>query len=299
MQNITCVLLIFISLNIQAVAQTLSDLVETGNEPALVQSGFAFTEGPAVTRDGEIYFTDQPNNKIFIWNEKDGIRLFDVDGERANGLYFDAEGHLVACADYRNRLLRIGLNGEKTVLADQYDQKLLNGPNDLWIHPNGMIYITDSYYHRPWWPEGRQQEQDCRAVYCVKPNGEIIRLIDDFVMPNGIIGTPDGETLYVADINDGKTWKYRIEPDGSLTGKTLFAPEGSDGMTIDNQGHVYLTNNAVSIFSPDGKKVGEIGIPERPANLCFGGKDRKTLFITARTSVYKIRMKAEGVENRK
>lgn len=289
---LSAILLIY---NLTGHSQNLKQLIPAGKLIETIASGFAFTEGPAVNLLGEIYFTDQPNNKIYIWSETGGIRTFEVDGERANGLFFHADGDLVACADYRNKLIKISMNGEKTTLADGFDGKHLNGPNDLWIHPNGNIYITDSYYHRPWWPEGHKQEQDCRGVYCVKPDGKMIRVIDDFDMPNGIIGTPDGKTLYVADINAGKTWKYRIQDDGTLADKTFFAPEGSDGMAIDRLGNVYLTNKAVSIFSPDGKKLGELQIPETPSNVCFGGKKRKTLFITARTSVYKIGMKVRGV----
>ncbi len=289
-------LFIFFLATSSAGAQDLSSLIAKGSEVEKVASGFSFTEGPAVAPNGEIFFTDQPNNAIHIWNEKKGIRPFNVDGERANGLYFNAGGDLVACADYRNKLIRISMDGKKTVLADTYQGKHLNGPNDLWIHPNGTIYITDSYYHRDWWPEGHKQEQPCRGVYCVYPDRDMIRVIDDFKMPNGIIGTPDGKILYVADIQDGKTWKYTINEDGTLSDKTFFAPEGSDGMTIDQKGNVYLTNKAVSVFAPDGHKIGALAIPEQPANVTFGGKDRKTLFVTARTSVYKIRMNVKGIK---
>jgi len=277
-------------------AQDLSSLIAKGGQVEKVATGYSFTEGPAVAPNGEIFFTDQPNNAIYIWNEKKGIRPFEADGERSNGLYFDWDGQLVACADYRNKLLKISMDGKKTVLADSYDGKHLNGPNDLWIHPNGNIYITDSYYYRDWWPEGHKQEQDVRGVYCLYPDGKLVRLAGDYKMPNGIIGTPDGKTLYVADIEDRKIWKYTIKEDGTLSDKTFFAPEGSDGMTIDQKGNVYLTNKAVSVFAPDGQKTGELIIPEQPANLTFGGKDRKTLFITARTSVYMIRMNVKGVK---
>ncbi len=277
-------------------AQDLSSLTAKGSGTERIATGYSFTEGPAVAPNGEVFFTDQPNNAIWIWNEKKGIRRFEVDGERANGLYFDAGGQLVACADYRNKLIRIAADGEKTVLAENYGGKHLNGPNDLWIHPNGNIYLTDSYYHRPWWPEGYKQEQDVRGVYCLYPDGRLVRLIDDYKMPNGIIGTPDGKTLYVADIEDKKTWKYTINEDGTLSNKAFFAPEGSDGMTIDEKGNVYLTNKAVSVFAADGKKIGNLDVPEQPANVTFGGKDRKTLFITARTSVYTVRMKMKGVK---
>ncbi len=283
----------FFSLTLNA--QDVNSIIQQGAKIENIASGYSFTEGPAVNKNGQIYFTDQPNNKIFIWDENQGISEFVLDGERSNGLYFDAEGQLLACADYRNKLIKISMDGNKTVLLDNYDNKHLNGPNDLWVHPNGNIYFTDSYYERPWWPEGQIQAQDCRGVYCLKSTGEIIRVIDDYKMPNGIIGTPDGKTLYVADINDQKTWKYKINNDGTLSEKTFFAPEGSDGMTIDNVGNIYLTNSAVSIFAPDGQKLGQLEIPEIPANICFGGKDRNILFITARTSIYTIKTKVIGV----
>lgn len=291
MKNILVVILIFFITCVWSVSRAQISFIAKGRQVEKVATGYAFTEGPAVNGKGEIYFTDQPNDKIYIWNEKNGIHEFQVEGERSNGLYFAADGQLVSCADYRNKLIKIAMDGTKTVLVDNYQGKHLNGPNDLWIHPNGNIYITDSYYHRDWWPEGQVQAQDCRGVYLVKPNGEITRVIDDYKMPNGIIGSPDGKTLFVADIADGKTWKYTIEPDGLLSNKSFFAPEGSDGMTIDKNGNVYLTNSAVSVFSPEGEKLGAISVPERPANVCFGGKKRAILFITARTSVYKISMK--------
>ena len=273
--------------------QNIEKIIAKNAKVEKIASGFAFTEGPAVDKDGRIFFTDQPNDKIYIWEEGKEIREFQVEGERSNGLYFNRDGELVACADYRNKLIKINMDGNKTVLAEGFDGKHLNGPNDLWIHPNGNIYFTDSYYHRPWWPEGHKQEQDERAVYLLKTNGELSRVAGDYKMPNGIIGSPDGKTLYVADINDNKTWKYTIQPDGSLTDKTFFAPEGSDGMTIDNRGNVYLTNDAVSVFSKEGEKLGNIEIPERPANVVLGGKNGNVLFVTARTSVYKIDLKVK------
>ncbi|MGQ8335041.1 SMP-30/gluconolactonase/LRE family protein [Sunxiuqinia sp. A32] len=275
---------------------SLKNILKKDAEITMIQTGFSFTEGPAVAPDGRIFFTDQPNDRIYIWNENDEITEFDVDGERSNGLYFGIDGELISCADYRNKLIKIDMNGTKTVLVDNYKDMHLNGPNDLWQHPNGNIYFTDSYYHRPWWPEGQKQVQDERAVYCYTTDGNLIRVADGYKMPNGIIGSPDGKNLYVADINDGKTWKYNIQADGTLTDKTFFAPEGSDGMTIDKKGNVYLTNNGVSIFDKSGSKVGVIEVPERPANVCFGGKKRNILFITARKSVYKIETKVKGVQ---
>ncbi len=276
-------------------ASAIDHLIKTKGSITQVASGFSFTEGPAVNSLGEVYFTDQPNNKIYRWQEPDQITEWEVDGERANGLYFLSDSVLIACADYRNKLIGIDKQGNKTVLVEGYQGKYLNGPNDLWIHPNGNIYFSDSYYHRPWWPEGHEEVQDQRSVYCFKPNGDLMRVAEGFEMPNGLIGTPDGKQLYISDIRAKKIWKYTIEADGRLAQKTFFAPEGSDGMTIDNQGNVYLTNSVVSVFSAKGDKLGEIEVPERPSNVCFGGKNRQMLFITAQTSVYSIAMRVKGV----
>ena len=260
-------------------------------------SGYKFTEGPAVAPDGRIFFTDQPNDKIYIWNEKGNkINIFLNACERSNGTYFDKKGNLLACADLHNCLVAFDPDGEMKILAQNFGGQHLNGPNDLWIAPNQGIYFTDPYYQRDYWEPGHQELQDKRAVYYRSPEGKVTRVISDYKQPNGLIGTPDGKTLYVSDINDGKIWKYDIQPDGSLTSKTFFAPEGSDGMTIDCLGNVYLTNKVVSVFNPEGKNIARIEVPEQPSNVCFGGKKRNILFITARTSVYMLKMNVRGVK---
>ena len=238
-----------------------------------VATGYAFTEGPSVAPDGRVFFTDQPNDKIFIWNEKGNtITTFLNSSERANGTYFNKKGELVSCADLHNRLVIFDKKGKMKIIAENYNGQPLNAPNDLWIAPNGGIYFSDPYYAREYWEPGRKEVQDKRGVYYLNPEGNVIRVIDDYKQPNGLIGTPDGKTLYVSDINDRKIWKYDIQPDGTLLNKTLFAPEGSDGMTIDNQGNVYLTNRFVSVFDKTGKSIAKIEVPEQPANICFGGK---------------------------
>jgi len=260
-------------------------------------SGFAFTEGPAVAADGRVYFTDQPNDRIYVWDEKNGISLWLEGTGRSNGLYFNKKGELVACADLHNQLVVFDKNKKMRVIFDGlYNGKHINAPNDLWIDSKGGIYFSDPYYHRKYWEEGHKEIQDVRGVYYRSPAGKVIRVIDDFKQPNGLVGTPDGKTLYVSDINDGKIWKYNIQPDGTLAGKTFFAPHGSDGMTIDNRGNVYLTSGKVWVYSPGGKLVQEIDVPENPSNVCFGGKKRNILFITARTSVYTVKTKVKGVD---
>lgn len=259
-------------------------------------SGFSFTEGPAVAPDGRVYFTDQPNDRIHIWDEKKGISLYLEGTGRSNGMYFNTKGQLVTCADEKNQLAYFDENKTLIPIHEGFDGKHLNAPNDLWIAPNGGIYFSDPYYHRKWWPEGHSEIQDVRGVYYLSTDGNITRVINDFQTPNGLIGTPDGKTLYVADIQAGKTWKYDIQPDGSLANKTFFAPKGSDGMTIDNKGNVYLTSGKVWVYNPEGELTEEIEFPESPANVCLGGAKRNILFVTARKGVYTLKMKVKGVD---
>lgn len=258
-------------------------------------TGYAFTEGPAVDAEGRVFFTDQPNDRIHVWDEGKGISLWLEGSGRSNGMYFDNDGQLLACADEHNRIVGFNDRKEMRTLFENYDGNHLNGPNDLWVSPTGNIYFTDPYYHRDYWEEGHAEAQDARGVYLLSRDGRISRVSEEYKQPNGLIGTPDGKTLYVADINDRKIWKYTIQPDGTLSDRTFFAPEGSDGMTIDQQGNIYLTMGKVWVYSPQGELIAEIEVPEHPSNVCFGGKERDILFITARTSVYTLKMNTKGV----
>jgi len=270
-------------------------IIAKGASVVKVKGGYSFTEGPSVSPDGSVYFTDQPNDKIDVWKEDGTITTYMQPCERSNGTFFNKKGELVACADLYNKLVIIGKDKKMTTIAENFNGKHLNAPNDLWIAPNGGIYFSDPYYHRDYWEEGHKEIQDIRGVYYLSNDGKVSRVIEDYKQPNGLIGTPDGKTLYVSDINDKKIWKYSVNPDGTLSNKTFFAPEGSDGMTIDNQGNVYLTNKTVSVFDKTGKKIAAIEVPEQPSNVCFGGKKRNILFITARTSVYTLKMNVKGV----
>lgn len=272
-------------------------IIAEGVTVVKADSGFAFTEGPACDPDGCIYFTDQPNDKIYIWDEDSGTSIF-IDGcERSNGTYFDTDGNLLACADRFHKLVKFTPDGQMIEVYNKgYDGRHLNGPNDLWPDNKGGIYFTDPFFWREYWGEEHEELQDARGVYYLKPSGELIRVIDDYKQPNGIIGAPDGKTLYVADQFSRTIWKYNINPDGTLNHKTFFAPEASDGMTIDNEGNIYITSSTVVVYDRDGAKIEEITVPEVPSNVCFGGKDRNILFITARTSVYTLRMNVKGVE---
>jgi gluconolactonase len=197
-----------------------------------------------------------------------------------------------------NELWSVDMQGNHTVLVTDYQNKRLNGPNDLWISPGDGVYFTDPLYVRQYWTRNPAIQQDGHHVYYIPPGRETLRRVtDDLVKPNGIIGTPDGRYLYIADLGAGKTYRYSILPDGNLAGKKLFVPMGSDGMTIDNRGNIYLTGHGVTVFSPDGVKIAHIPVEARwSANVCFGGKNRKILYITASEYLYALRMKVKGVK---
>ncbi|HEV3440239.1 MAG TPA: SMP-30/gluconolactonase/LRE family protein [Gemmata sp.] len=279
-----------------------TNAVGEGNSPVApgaklekLAGGFKFTEGPAPDAEGNVYFTDQPNDRIMKWSLDGKLSTFMEPCGRSNGLCFDKDGILWACADEKNELWQIDVKTkEKKVVVKDYGGKLLNGPNDVWVRPDGGAYFTDPYYKRPYWKRG-PKEQDREAVYYLSPEGKLTRVDEQYVQPNGIIGTPDGKTLYVADIGGGKTYVYDIQADGSLKNRKEFCAMGSDGMTIDEEGNVYFTlNRAVTVYDKTGKKILQINVPEGTTNVCFGGKDMKTLFITAGTGFYSIAMRVKG-----
>lgn len=218
-----------------AIAQE-AGIIAPGAKLEKLAGGFKFTEGPAADADGNVFFTDQPNDRILKWSTDGKLSTFLEPCGRSNGLCFDDKGNLWACADEKNELWSIGPDKKITVVVKDYQGKLLNGPNDLWIRPDQGIYFTDPYYKRGYWKRGAK-EQAVEGVYWLSPDRrKIVRVIDDLKQPNGIIGTPDGKLLYVADIGAGRTYAYRIQPDGTLADKRLFCKLGSDGMTIDSEG---------------------------------------------------------------
>jgi gluconolactonase len=266
-------------------------VVATGAKVEKLAGGFMFTEGPAADAKGNIFFSDIPNNRIHKWSLDGKLSTFRENSGGSNGLFFDKKGNLLACEGGGRRLVSINPKGKVTVLADRYQNKKFNSLNDLWIDLKGGIYFTDPRY-------GRRDnlEQDGEHVYYLSPDRKrVVRVVDDMVRPNGIIGTPDSKLLYVTDHGGKKTFVYTINKDGTLSNKKLFAPEGSDGMTIDNKGNVYLTTRAVMVYNKKGEKIETIEVPEGPANVCFGGRDKRTLFITARTSLYSVRMRVKGI----
>jgi gluconolactonase len=325
--SIPCCLSIVCAVHIQAAE---SKIVAPGATVKKLAGDFVFTEGPASDREGNVFFTDQPNDRILKWSIDGKLSTYMKPCGRANGLSFDPQGNLWACADEKNELWRIDNAGKVTVIVKDYQGKLLNGPNDVWVRPNrlavlggrsggtppdrpgnsapplgssdlqeipGGLYFTDPHYKRPYWKRGPKEMDEC-VYYLAPDNKTLTRVIDDLKQPNGLIGTPDGTLLYVADIGASKTYRYRILADGSLKEKKLFCEMGSDGMTVDSEGNIYLTGKGVSVFDPAGNNIEHIDVPEGwTANVCFGGKDQQTLFITASKGLYGLHMTVRGVDS--
>ncbi|MCB0648169.1 MAG: SMP-30/gluconolactonase/LRE family protein [Saprospiraceae bacterium] len=273
-----------------------SSLIADGAELKLVSDQFSFTEGPTTDKKGNIYFTDQPNDKIWIYTTDGKLKVFSEKTGRSNGMYFTKKGKLIACADEKNQILEFNKKGNFKVLADGFNGKLFNGPNDVWVDDKGGMYFTDPYYKRDYWTRG-PEEQEKKRLYYLDKKGKVSIASESFVAPNGLIGTKDYKKLYVADIGDRKTYVFDIQKDGTLTNQQLFVSMGSDGMTLDELGNVYLCGNGVTIYSPAGEKLGNIKVPQGwTANVTFGGKEGKTLFITALKGVYTMAMKVRGVK---
>lgn len=262
----------------------------------LISNQFGFTEGPASDRNGNVFFTDQPNNNIWKYGTDGKLSIFLKNAGRSNGMYFNKQGNLITCADEHHQLWLIKPDGKVTTLLDHFKGSYYNGPNDVWISPINGIYFTDPYYPRDYWVK-KTQEIDKQNVYYLQQNKSPIIVADDLVQPNGIIGTADGKFIYVADIGANKTYRYQIAADGKLFDRKLFVPMGSDGMTIDEKGNIYLTGNGVTIYNRDGILLEHIDVPEEwTANITFGGIHHDKLFITASKSVYTLQMKVKGVQ---
>lgn len=289
------VLIIFLSFPLFSQESDLSKILAPGAKLEKLAGGFEFTEGPAADPQGNLFFTDQPNNRIMEWSVAGKLITFMQPSGRSNGMFIDKKGYIFSCADEHNEIWKISPDKKVEIIFRDFEGKPLNGPNDLWVAPDGSIFFTDPFYKRPWWDHSvMPQEKQC--VYYLSPDYKNVkRIADDLVQPNGIAGTPDGAFLYVADIGGSKTWCYKINHDGSISDKKLFCEMGSDGMTTDTEGNIYLTGNGVTVFDKTGKKLGNIQVPEPwTANVRFGGKDRRSLFITSSKGLYMIKTSVTG-----
>ena len=293
--------LCFAALCFATVGNAGEPIAELGpvGEVTKVKGDFQFTEGPTQTPDGSLYFTDIPAESIFKLTPSGEIELFFKPSGFANGLMYGGSKRLLAC-QMDGQLVSIDLADKQvTILADKYKDKRFNACNDLVIDKQGGIYFTDPRYRAPEpWPQGTE------AFYYRAPDGTVTRLGEDISAPNGIILSIDEKTLYVVPSMQRQVMAYTVTEPGKLGDRKILCElkqtgsnttQGGDGLTIDSLGNLYITSAlGVQVFSPNGKLLGIIEVPEHPANVTFGGRDNKTLFITARTGLYKCEMKVAG-----
>ena len=263
-------------------------LVAEGAEVIEVRGGFQFLEGPVTDRSGDLYFTDINSNRIWRYSADGEFEVAIEPSNYANGLTLDLDGSLLICEQAGQRISRMDADGNLSVIADSYNGARFNSPNDLWVHPDGSIYFTDPRYRFPEGPPSQPGEY----VYRISPDRQTVTaVVTDIPKPNGIVGTEDGRTLYLASTQTGTIYRFDIAADGSLENQSEFADQGSDGMTLDERGNVYLTwRGGVSIRNPQGEEIEFIETPQNPANVGFGGSDGRTLYMTARTGLYSLRM---------
>ena len=267
-----------------------SDLIVPGAKVERLATGFGFLEGPAADADGALYFSDVVNQRIHRWSPETGVTTFLERTGRANGLRVDLDGTLLVCEMDTRQLTAIDQDGQRSVLADTFEGQRFNSPNDLWVDLKGGIYFSDPHYG----PTDAQEIKGNHVYYLAPDRETLLQVTTDLVQPNGIVGTPDGSRVYIADQGAGRLWAYQPAEDGSLSDKRLFVSQGSDGLTMDERGNLYVTGQDITIFDPSGEPIASIGVPEPPANLTFGGREGTTLFITARTSLYRVDMLVTG-----
>ncbi len=267
-------------------------LIAEHAEIELLSDKFAFTEGPASDTSGNVYFTDIPNNTIYLYTTDSELKVFKKNSP-ANGLAFDNNEMLIVCgSDGGRNLYEIDVTtGQTQEIVSSVNGKKFNSPNDLWIDKNNGIYFTDPRYGNR-----GNMELETEQVYYIKPDRSgVIRVTENLEKPNGILGIENGKKLLITDHEAGTVFIYNIKKDGTLTGKKKFIEnENVDGMAVDEMGNIYITSNNVKIYSSKGFLIDEIKTPETPTNVCFGGSDFKTLFITERKNVYKIKMNVKG-----
>jgi len=266
-------------------------------------TGFVFTEGPVWHAGGQfLLFSDMPGDHLRRWSAADGVSTFRKPCNKSNGLTYDRQGRLLVCEHATSRVTRIEADGTSTVLATHWNGKELNSPNDIVVRSDGAIYFSDPTYGRM---EGyglkRDVELPFRGAYRIGPDGALSLLADDFDQPNGLCFSLDEARLFINDTSRGHIRVFDVRPDGTLAGGGVWAETNGtgsgapDGMKIDAAGNVYSCGpGGIHVFAPDATSLGVIGLPEGAANFCWGDNDLRSLYVTASTSLYRVRMLQPG-----
>jgi gluconolactonase len=275
----------------------LKSIIESG-DPVRLAGNFKFLEGPVWLPGGELRFSDIPASKIYRWTPEGGPEVWREPSGNSNGLTLDTKGRLLACEHGTRRVTRTELDGTVTVLADQFQGKRLNSPNDIVVRSDGTVYFTDP----PYGIQPEEQEQPVNGVYAVSPDGTLWLAAGDFERPNGLAFSADESVLFIDDSTRRHVRALDVRTDGTLFNSRIITdmdhpqPGSPDGMKIDVEGHIYVCGAVgLWVLEPDGTPLGVIAAPERPANCAWGDADRKTLYLTARTSLYRIRTKVPGL----
>lgn len=258
-----------------------------------VASGYLFTEGPAWSRDGYLVFSDVPANKLLELKPGQKATLLRENSNGAMGNAFDAQGRLYSCETHLRRVTRTDKRGKVDVVAERYEGKRLNAPNDIAIRKDGQVYFTDPAF-------GSQQdgrELDFYGVYRVTPRGELEVIAKPKGRPNGIAISPNGRTLYVTNSDERNVRAYDLDRSGAASNERMLVAkiEGiPDGIRVDEKGNLYVAANKIEVYTPEGKPLGSIALAEQPSNCAFGDEDLESLYITARTSVFRVRLNVKG-----
>lgn len=278
----------------------LRRLIASG-DPEKIAGGFIFTEGPVWHPEGYLLFSDIEGARIYRYDpnaQAEKVSVWRENSGNANGNTLDRQGRLVTCEHGNRRVSRTEQDGTVVALAASYQGKRLNSPNDVIVKSDGTIYFSDP----PYGIQPEQREQPCNGLYRITPAGQLELLVDDFERPNGLAFSPDEQILYVDDSPRRHVRAFDVQPDGSLSNSRIFAdmdhpqPGSPDGMKLDVEGNLYVAGaTGVWVFTAEGEHLGVITTPERPANCAWGDADRQTLYVTARTSLFRIRTHVPGM----
>jgi len=258
-----------------------------------VAAGLIFAEGPAWSRDGFLIFSDVPANKLFELRPGEKPALFRANSNGAMGNALDAQGRLYTCETHSRRITRTDKKGKVDVFVERYEGKRFNAPNDIVVRKDGQVYFTDPAF-------GSQEdtrELDFFGVYHVSPRGEVDLVAKPKGRPNGIALSPNGRILYVSNSDERNIRAYDLDNKGAASNERVVVSsiEGiPDGLRTDEKGNLYLAANKIEVFTPEGKKLGSVALAETPSNCAFGDEDLGTLYITARTSVFRVRLDVKG-----